>query len=67
MECIGKNERLLQPGLFSISDFYTIERYKFLKSQGGFYISFDPYDESEKILDEDHGTILCKEIEGYFL
>lgn len=47
--------------------FYTVERYKFLKSEKGFYISLDPYDESEKILDNDHDIILSKEVEGWFL
>jgi hypothetical protein len=47
--------------------FYTVERYKFFKSEKGFYISFDPYDESQEILDEDHDIILCKEVEGYFI
>ena len=48
-------------------NFYTVERYKLFKSEKGFYLSVDPYDESESILDEDHGIILCNEIEGYFI
>jgi hypothetical protein len=48
-------------------NFYTVERYKFFKSEKGFYISFDPYDESEIILDEDHNIIFCNEVEGYFI
>jgi hypothetical protein len=47
--------------------FYTIERFKFLKTEKGYYISFDPYDESEEISEEDHDIILCKEVEGYFI
>jgi hypothetical protein len=47
--------------------FYTIETYKFLKSEKGYYISFDPYDESEKVLDEDRDIIFSKEVEGYLI
>jgi len=47
--------------------FYIVERYKFFKTENGFYISFDPYDESNEVLEEDHGIILCNEVEGYFL
>ncbi len=47
--------------------FFTIERYKFFKSEKGFYISFNPYDESEKVLDDDADIIFCNEVEGYFI
>jgi len=47
--------------------FYIVERYKFLKTERGFYISFDPYDESEEPSEEDHDIILCNEVEGFFL
>jgi hypothetical protein len=47
--------------------FYTVERYKFFKSEKGYYLSVDPYDESEVVLDDDHGIIFSREVEGYFI
>jgi len=47
--------------------FYTLERYKLFKSEKGFYLSIDPYDESETVLEEDKGIIFCREVEGYFM
>jgi hypothetical protein len=47
--------------------FYTVERYKFFKTEAGFYISLDPFDESGEILEEDHDVIFCNEVEGYFV
>ena len=48
-------------------NFYIVERYKFLETETGFYISFDPYDESKEISDEDHDMILCNEVELYLI
>src|SRR5438477_4237576 len=33
--------------------FYNVEIYKFFETNGQFYVSFDPVDESETISDED--------------
>ncbi len=51
----------------STHHFYYIERYKFLKYDKGFYISFDPYEEISGIQPEDNDFIVSKEIEGHFL
>jgi len=48
-------------------NFYTVDRYKFFRSENSFYLSLDPYDEAETVLDEDHDFIFCKEVEGYLI
>lgn len=47
--------------------FFTIERYKFFRSEKGFYISFNPLEESHEVSDDDSDVIFCKEVEGYFI
>ncbi|MES2376423.1 MAG: hypothetical protein V4553_07585 [Bacteroidota bacterium] len=47
--------------------FYNVERYKFLKSENGYYISLDPFDESQKLSNEDQEIILSKSIEAKFI
>lgn len=47
--------------------FYNIERYKFLESEEGYYICFDPADESESISPEDQDFVLGSKVVGYFL
>ena len=47
--------------------FYNVESYKFFKSENGYYMSLDPFDESEEISEEDEDLILCENIEGCFL
>ena len=47
--------------------FYIVESYKFFKSEKGYYISLDPFDESEAISEDDEDLILCKNVEGVFL
>ena len=44
--------------------FYYIERYNFFKSEKGFYISFDPYDDNKEISLKDHDYILSGEVIG---
>ena len=46
-------------------DFYNIERYKLMKIDNGYYISLDPFDESEEISADDQDFIKCQNIEGY--
>ena len=45
--------------------FYNIEHYKFLSTEKGMYISFDPFDEEEMITPGDQDFIMCSKIEGY--
>jgi hypothetical protein len=47
--------------------FYNVESCKFFKSDDGYHMSLDPFDESEKISEEDEDIILCKNIEGNFM
>ncbi|MDP9077978.1 MAG: hypothetical protein M3O71_11175 [Bacteroidota bacterium] len=47
--------------------FYNVESYKFFKSGKGYYISLDPFDESQEMSEEDGDLILCKEIEACFI
>jgi hypothetical protein len=47
--------------------FYNVESYKFFKSEKGYYISLDPFDESEEMSEDDEDLILCKNIEGCFI
>jgi hypothetical protein len=47
--------------------FYNVERYKFFKTEDGFYLSLDPFDESEEISENDEDLILCTNIEGHFI
>lgn len=47
--------------------FYTIERYKFFKSDKGYFLSIDPYLETNEVLEEDRGIIFSDEVEGYFI
>jgi len=55
--------------MFYTSDhyFYYIERYKFFKCDNGFYISFDPVNESSTIEPDDNDFILCSDVKGCFL
>jgi len=48
-------------------NFYNVERYKFFKSEKGYYISLDPVDKSDALSDDDQDIILSKEVEGYFI
>ena len=47
--------------------FYNVETCKFFKSESGYYISLDPFNELGEISEEDEDLILCKDIEGYFV
>nr|WP_294947262.1 hypothetical protein [uncultured Mucilaginibacter sp.] len=47
--------------------FYYVERYKFFKTEKGFYISLDPVDETDIAAEEDGDVIISKSIEGYLL
>ncbi|BAU56307.1 hypothetical protein [Mucilaginibacter gotjawali] len=62
-------QNVSQYGMFYTSDhyFYYIERYKFFKSDKGYYISFDPFEENREIQVEDNNFILADNMEGYFL
>ncbi len=51
----------------NLFNFYTVERYKFFRSEKGYYLSTDPYDEAETVLDEDGDIIFSSEVEGYFV
>ncbi|MBD1365330.1 hypothetical protein IDJ77_16050 [Mucilaginibacter sp. ZT4R22] len=47
--------------------FYYVERYKFFKTEKGFYISLDPVDENDSPSDDDGDVIISKSVEGYLL
>ncbi|TGO02661.1 hypothetical protein PN36_21300 [Candidatus Thiomargarita nelsonii] len=48
--------------------FYYLERYKlFPTADGDYYLSMDPYDEEERLSEEDQGIIRAKEISGILL
>ena len=44
--------------------FGLIERYTFIKTEKGFYISFDPYDDSNEVSLDDQDYILSGEVSG---
>ncbi len=46
---------------------YLIERYKAFRLEEGFYMSLDPYDETNEVHCEDRGIVLSTEIEGELL
>ena len=48
-------------------NFYNVESYKFFKSEMGFYISLDPFNESKDVSEDDEDLILCKNMEGTFI
>lgn len=45
--------------------FYNVENYKLFKSGSLFYISLDPYNETQEISPNDQDFILSKSIRGY--
>lgn len=47
--------------------FYNVEIVKFFAYDNGFYISFDPVDESETISDEDQDYVKARSVQGFFL
>ena len=47
--------------------FYYVERYKFFKTEKGFYISLDPVDETNNAKEEDQDIISSKNLEAYLL
>jgi len=48
--------------------FYYLECYKlFPTADGDYYLSMEPYDEEEKLSEEDQGIIRAKEISGILL
>jgi hypothetical protein len=54
---------------FSYSDdyfFYNVELVKFFQTEEGlFYVSFDPYDELEKVSDKDQDFVLSSNVSAY--
>ncbi|PCJ17203.1 MAG: hypothetical protein COB02_14245 [Candidatus Cloacimonadota bacterium] len=42
--------------------FYSIERFKLIENKSEYYLSLDPYDESNVMNDEDGGVIISKKI-----
>ncbi len=63
---ILKFKQVLEYSFFHSSDqdFYYIESYKLFKSDKGFYLSLDPFDETENIHLQDQDYIIAKSIEG---
>ncbi|QKJ32393.1 hypothetical protein HQ865_22395 [Mucilaginibacter mali] len=47
--------------------FYNVERYKFFKSDKGYYLSLDPVSETDELSEDDQDFILCRSVEGNIL
>lgn len=47
--------------------FYNVESYKLLAVQQGYYLSLDPYDESEKVNENDNDFIIASRVKAYNL
>jgi len=57
-----------QYGFFYSDDcfFYNVELVKFFQTEEGlFYVSFDPYDELEKVSDKDQDFVLSSNVSAY--
>ena len=63
---ILKFKKVLEYSFFHSSDqdFYYIENCKLFKSDRGFYLSLDPFDETESVHLQDQDYIIAKSIEG---
>jgi hypothetical protein len=47
--------------------FYNVESYKFLPVEKGYYLSLDPYDETQEVDEKDNDFIIAAGIKAYFI
>ncbi|MCD7932948.1 MAG: hypothetical protein LUH15_17235 [Tannerellaceae bacterium] len=72
----GKTESFIKLSFVNIKEysfywkndiyFYTISDYTFIREHDFVYISFDPYDNTNKISEKDNDFIYAKNVEVYY-